>query len=130
MTARTALLLGALAGFLTVALGAFGAHALDGRLSAQALGWWAKAVHYQGLHALALLGCGLLGLLGRQAPGRALGTAVWAFATGILLFSGSLYLMALSGQRWLGAVTPFGGTALLVGWIAFALATRRLPRTP
>ncbi len=122
--ARRLLLLAALFGFLTVALGAFGAHALDSRLGAQALGWWAKAVHYQGLHTLALLACGLLGL---HAPGRALAVAGWAFALGILLFSGSLYLLAVTGLRWLGAVTPFGGSALLVGWVALGLAARKAP---
>jgi uncharacterized membrane protein YgdD (TMEM256/DUF423 family) len=121
------LLLGALGGFLTVALGAFGAHGLEGRLTAQAMGWWHKAVAYQGLHALALLTCGLLGLHTRHA---ALSVAGWAFAAGILLFSGSLYLLALSGERWLGAVTPFGGTAFLVGWGALAVAALRLPRRP
>lgn len=120
-------MLGALFGLLTVAFGAFGAHALQGRLSPQALGWWDKAVHYQGLHALALLAAGLLGL---HAPGRALAVAGWAFAAGILLFSGSLYLLALTDLRWLGAVTPFGGTAFLLGWGALALAARRLAAQP
>lgn len=119
---RTFLSLGTLAGFLTVAFGAFGAHALAALLPAAHLAWWEKAVHYQGLHALALLGCGLLGL---HVESRSLLVAGWSFVAGLILFSGSLYLLALSGERWLGAVTPFGGTALLVGWAAFAVATRR-----
>ena len=118
------LLTGAVAGFLAVALGAFGAHGLEGRLPAAHLAWWEKAVDYHALHALALLAAGLVGL---HAPGRAAAVAGWAFAVGVLVFSGSLYLLALTGMRWLGAVTPFGGTALLVGWVALGLAARRLP---
>jgi uncharacterized membrane protein YgdD (TMEM256/DUF423 family) len=113
------LMLGGVAGFLTVALGAFGAHALEARLPAQHLAWWDKAVAYQGLHAVALLSCGLFGL---QLESRALALAAWAFVVGMVLFSGSLYLLALTGERWLGAVTPFGGTAFLVGWAALAVA--------
>jgi uncharacterized membrane protein YgdD (TMEM256/DUF423 family) len=124
---RLWLVLGALSGLLTVALGAFGAHGLEGRLGPQAMDWWDKAVAYQGLHALALLVSGLLGLHTRQ---RALTIAGWAYSAGTLLFSGSLYLLALTGERWLGAVTPFGGTAFLVGWGALATAAWRLPRRP
>jgi len=124
---RTWVTTGAMAGFLVVALGAFGAHGLEGHLPARHLGWWKKAVDYHGLHALALLACGLLGA---HRPSRAADVAGWAFVAGIVLFSGSLYLLALTGQRWLGAVTPFGGTAFLVGWAALALAARRLPDAP
>ncbi len=124
---RTMLTAGALAGFVAVALGAFGAHGLEGRLPAAHLAWWDKAVDYHALHALALLAVGLLAL---RAPSRAAAAAGWAFAVGILLFSGSLYLLALTGTRWLGAVTPFGGTAFLIGWGALALAARRLPGAP
>ncbi|MEJ2577015.1 MAG: DUF423 domain-containing protein [Gammaproteobacteria bacterium] len=124
---RTMLTAGALAGFVAVALGAFGAHGLEGRLPAAQLAWWDKAVDYHALHALALLA---VGLLARRAPSRAAAAAGWAFAVGILLFSGSLYLLALTGARWLGAVTPFGGTAFLIGWGALAVAARRLPGAP
>ena len=122
MNARTTLLAGALAGLFTVLLGAFGAHALAGRLPAGLLSAWEKAVHYQGLHAVALLATGLLQ---RQVPAPALRRAAPAFTAGILLFSGSLYLLALSGERWLGAITPFGGTAFLAGWLLLALAVWR-----
>ena len=118
------LLAGALLGLLTVALGAFGAHALHDRLGPVAQGWWQKAVFYQGLHALALLVTGLFAL---QRPDRLLGLAAWALLLGVLLFSGSLYLMALGAGRWLGAVTPLGGSALLLGWGALAAAAWRLP---
>jgi len=122
--ARRFLLIGALCGLFTVLLGAFGAHGLEGRLPEQNLIWWRKAVDYQGLHALALLA---LGLLARQHPAPTLRLAGWGFVTGILLFSGSLYLLALTGQHWLGMLTPFGGLAFIFGWCALALAVWRLP---
>lgn len=103
-------------GFLAVALGAFGAHALKESLSVQATDWWRTAVLYQALHTVPLLALGLLPETGRTA--RVAGVAV---ILGILLFSGSLYAMALSGQRWLGAVTPLGGLSLLAGWVALGL---------
>ena len=123
--ARRFLILAALSGMLLVILGAFGAHALEARLPPGHLAWWQKAVNYQGLHTLALLGVGLLAL---HQPGRALSAAGWLFLTGILLFSGSLYTLALTDLRTLGMVTPFGGTAFIAGWIALALAAWRLPR--
>lgn len=124
MHPKTLILLGAVGGLLTVALGAFGAHGLESRLPAAHLAWWDKAVHYQGLHSLALLAAGLLGLH-RWVAGLRL--AGWGFALGILLFSGSLYALALTGERWLGMVTPFGGSAFLAGWVGLILAARRLP---
>jgi uncharacterized membrane protein YgdD (TMEM256/DUF423 family) len=123
--ARRFLLIAALSGMLLVMLGAFGAHALEARLPPGHLIWWQKAVHYQGLHTLALLGVGLLAL---QHPERALSAAGWLFVAGILLFSGSLYTLALTDLRALGMVTPFGGTAFIAGWVALALAAWRLPR--
>jgi uncharacterized membrane protein YgdD (TMEM256/DUF423 family) len=125
MQARTQLMLAAISGFLTVALGAFGAHGLKGRIDPELLTVFHTGVDYQGLHSLALLGCGLWSLL---RPARALGVAAWAFVIGTLLFSGSLYLMAFTGLRWLGAITPFGGIAFLVGWASLAVAAYRLPR--
>jgi uncharacterized membrane protein YgdD (TMEM256/DUF423 family) len=123
--ARHFILLGAINGFLAVAFGAFAAHALKDHLSTGLLEVFQTGVHYQGLHALALLA---VGLLGRDERGRALNLAGWAFATGILLFSGSLYLLALTDIRALGAITPFGGTAFLIGWGALAWhATRDNP---
>lgn len=116
--------LGALAGLLTVALGAFGAHALREHLGAEALGWWQTGVLYQGWHAFALLAVASLAGRGRT---RVLAWAGWSFAAGIALFSGSLYALALTGQRWLGLVTPIGGLGLLSGWCALLLAVRRAP---
>jgi uncharacterized membrane protein YgdD (TMEM256/DUF423 family) len=110
---------GAVNGFLAVALGAFAAHGLKGMLAPGLLEAFRTGVDYQAIHALALLAVGILGAQFRGNPG-ALRLAGWAFVVGILLFSGSLYLMALTGTRWLGAVTPFGGTAFLVGWAALA----------
>jgi uncharacterized membrane protein YgdD (TMEM256/DUF423 family) len=124
MSARTMLLLAAGSGFLTVALGAFGAHGLQGRIGPTLLAAYRTGVDYQGLHALALLGCGLWSL---QRPATALAVAAWGFALGTLLFSGSLYLMAFSGLRWLGAITPLGGIAFLLGWAGLAAAAYRLP---
>ncbi|MCU7828430.1 MAG: DUF423 domain-containing protein [Candidatus Thiodiazotropha sp. (ex Myrtea sp. 'scaly one' KF741663)] len=121
---RTFLFIAAISGLLVVALGAFGAHALETRVPASHLIWWQKAVDYQGLHTLALLGSGLLAL---HHSSRPLLFAGWLFLIGILLFSGSLYLLTLTGQRGLGMVTPFGGMAFLAGWFALALAAWRLP---
>lgn len=106
--------LGAANGLLAVAFGAFAAHGLKGLLSSGLLEVFRTGVDYQAMHALALLVVGLLGE--RAADTRLLTWAGWAFATGILVFSGSLYLLALTDARWLGAVTPIGGTAFLVGW--------------
>jgi uncharacterized membrane protein YgdD (TMEM256/DUF423 family) len=108
---------GAVAGFLAVALGAFGAHALKARIPASDLVVFETAVRYQMYHALALLLLAALFPKGTSTAGTVSG---WAFSVGILVFSGSLYLMLLTGQRWLGAVTPVGGVAFLVGWLALA----------
>ena len=122
---RHFVVLGAINGFLAVAFGAFAAHALKGMISTGLLEVFRTGVEYQALHALALLA---VGLLGRDGLSRALNLAGWAFATGILLFSGSLYLLALTDIRWLGAVTPFGGTAFLMGWGALAWHAARNTR--
>ena len=122
--ARFWLTLGAVNGFFSVALGAFAAHGLKGRLSEQMLGVFDKGVDYQGFHALALLAIGLL-LLFRPGS-RPLSWAAALFLAGILLFSGSLYLLALSGDRGWGVVTPFGGTAFLLGWVMLGIGAWRL----
>ena len=115
MTPVWCLRLAALSGFLVVALGAFGAHGLKPVLQQhQTLEIWEKAVLYHALHTLVLLG------LAAQ-PGIALG-AVLSFVAGIVVFSGSLYVMALTNIRWLGAITPLGGVSLLLGW-AWVLVT-------
>jgi len=105
---------GAVWGFLAVAMGAFGAHGLKDRLAelGQAT-TFQTAAQYQMYCALALLAVGLLELTGRS--GVAASIAGWGLLTGSLIFSGSLYVLALSGLRWLGAITPFGGVAMLVG---------------
>ncbi len=110
-------LLGALLAFLAVGAGAFGAHALRGRLTADLLEVFETAARYQMYHALALL---VVGWLAAQTPSRALRVAGWLFVLGTLLFSGSLYLLTLSGLRWLGAITPLGGLGFLGGWLALA----------
>ena len=121
--AQLALLCGAIYGFLGVALGAFGAHGLRERLTPDLLAVWKTAVEYQFYHALALL---LVGLLASQRPSIALTNAGICFALGVLIFSGSLYTLALSGQRWLGAITPIGGLLFLAGWaLLFWAALKR-----
>ena len=123
MTARAALVAGSLLLFAAVALGAVGAHALKARLTPDLQGVWQTAVQYHAWHALALLAVGLVLLVRPQAGA---GLAGWLFVAGIMLFSGSLYAMALTGVRGLGAVTPFGGVAFLAGWLAFAWSAWRL----
>lgn len=124
MTAKLCLLLGSLGGLLGVVLGAFGSHGLKTRLSTEMLAVWQTAVEYQFYHSLALLGVGLLLL---QQPSASL--ASWAgvaFAAGILLFSGSLYVLALSGIKPLGAITPIGGLGFLIGWGLLTAAVMKL----
>ena len=117
------LLLAAINGFLAVALGAFGAHGLRARLTADLMEAFQTAVQYHFYHALALLGVAVLTL---HFPNAALPRASgYLFLAGIVLFSGSLYLLALTGVRWLGAITPLGGLGFLAGWLclcAFALS--------
>lgn len=120
--ARLWLLLSALAGFTGVALGAFAAHGLKNRLSPEHLAVFQTGSHYQLIHALALFGVALLAL---QVPGRLVNLAGGCFALGILLFSGSLYLLSLSGIGGLGIITPFGGLAFLAGWLCLGLAAWR-----
>ena len=111
-------LLGAGFGLLSVALGAFGAHGLRASLTDDLLATFETGARYQMYHALALL---TVGWISRTARGLWLLWAGWSFVAGIVLFSGSLYLLALTGTRWLGAVTPVGGLAFMMGWAAFAI---------
>lgn len=123
MTARAALTLAALLMFVAVAAGAFGAHALRTRLAPDMAAVWQTAVQYHAWHAL---GLAVVGLLTIHVPERAgLALAGWLFVAGIVLFSGSLYAMALTGARALGAVTPIGGVAFLAGWLSLAWAASR-----
>jgi uncharacterized membrane protein YgdD (TMEM256/DUF423 family) len=111
--------LGALSGFIGVALGAFGAHALKARLDADLLATFEIGVRYQMYHAFALLA---VGWAQTRWPGPVLNASGWMFVAGTVIFSGSLYALSLSGQRWLGAVAPIGGLALLGGWLCLAWA--------
>lgn len=119
---RLSVLFAAVFGFTGVGLGAFAAHGLRGRLSPEYLAVFQTGVLYQLVHALALLGVGLLALHWRS---RLLAAAGGLFTAGILLFSGSLYLLTLSGVGKLGMITPLGGTAFLAGWLCLALAAWR-----
>ena len=120
--------LGSLAMALAVALGAFGAHALKGTLSAESLGIWETANRYQVYHGLGLFAVELVRLwliqAGKPIPGL-LSTTGWLFVAGIVLFCGSLYLLAFTGIRWLGAITPLGGLSWIIGWLCLAYAIRR-----
>ena len=111
--ARTFVLWGSLFGFLGVGAGAFGAHVLKARLSPAMLETFEVAVRYQMFHALALLA---VGIWLRTEASPALCWAGWSFVAWVVIFSGSLYLLVLTGIRWLGAITPIGGLALLAGW--------------
>jgi len=123
MSARTALVLAAALMFAAVALGAFGAHALKARLAPDMQAIWQTAVQYHAWHALGLLAVGLVALV---RPEASVGLAGGLFVAGILLFSGSLYAMALTGARGFGVITPFGGVAFLAGWLAFAWRVSRI----
>ena len=111
----------AVAGCIGVALGAFAAHGLKARLEPQLLAAFETGVRYQMYHVF-----GLLAAAWGHArwPGRSFGIAGWLFVAGIVLFSGSLYLLALTGERWPGAITPVGGLAFLGGWLCLAWGAR------
>ena len=118
---RTFWVLGCTMAFLAVAAGAFGAHALRARLDAPALAVWETAARYHMYHALALLA---VALAAGRWPGGGWAAPGWLFTAGIVVFCGSLYLLAFTGIRWLGAITPIGGLCFLAGWVALALAAR------
>lgn len=119
MTDRSMKIIAGVLGFTGVGLGAFGAHALKAVLIERGmLDVWRTAVQYQMIHALGVLVLAVFG----GAVGRWVSVAVWAWSAGVLLFSGSLYWLALGGPRWLGPVTPLGGVAFLLGWAAVVCA--------
>jgi uncharacterized membrane protein YgdD (TMEM256/DUF423 family) len=117
------LFLGALFGFLTVALGAFGAHTLKNVLDEYGKSIYEKAVLYQMFHSIALFAVGILQYLFK---GISFSPAGFGFLIGILLFSGSLFVLAVTGLKWLGAVTPIGGLAFLFGWAWLLIAIARI----
>ncbi|KIL41270.1 membrane protein [Gordoniibacillus kamchatkensis] len=120
---KTFIALGSLNAFLAVALGAFGAHALKSRLSPDMLDVYHTGVNYHIIHALALL---LIAVLADKLGASSLVAASgWALFAGIVLFSGSLYALSLSGVKTLGAITPLGGVAFLAGWLCLAIAALR-----
>ncbi len=114
----------AILGALSVAFGAFAAHGLKPRLDAHMLANWETGVRYQFYHTFALIAAAWLA--GRLPECQGARVAGWLFVTGVALFSGSLYLMALTNMRWLGMITPFGGFAFIGGWILLAAAARKL----
>ncbi len=123
------ILTAAVNGFIAVAAGAFAAHALNKRMSPDGLRIFETAVRYQMYHALALLAVAWVAARGPGGPANAVAAANvagWAFAVGIVLFSGSLYALCLTGISKLGAITPIGGVAFLVGWVALGVAAFRM----
>ena len=117
-TDRRLVTVGALLGAVAVTLGAFGAHLLKGRIDAEALGWWHTAVEYQMWHAIAVFALGLSGLRGARL-------SAWLFVVGAIIFSTTLYALALGAPKWLGAITPLGGLAMIVGWLLIAWRATR-----
>lgn len=122
---RFFVVIGSLAALLGVAAGAFGAHALRARLTPDMLAVFETGVRYQLVHALALLA---VAWACTRWPGRATAAAGWLFTAGIVVFSGSLYLLALTGIRSFGAVTPVGGLAFMLGWACLAWSAWRAGR--
>jgi len=126
------LIIGAILGAAAVACGAFGAHGLESRLEKDGaldaadlrrIEVWETAARYQMYHALALLAVGLIGM---RRPSKPLFVAGVAMTLGTIVFSGCLYALVLSGQMWLGAIVPIGGTLMIVGWVALALGAAQL----
>jgi len=121
--ARILLIIASFSGALAVILGAFGAHGLKARLTPELLAVYQTGVQYHFYHTIALLACGLLVHSG--IDNNAMRVAGYSFIVGIIIFSGSLYVLAITDIRWLGAITPIGGLAFIVGWIALAIGVMR-----
>ena len=121
---RTFILLGGIFGATAVALGAFGAHGLRSSVDAQTLSTWQTAAHYHLVHSLMLV---MIGVLRGHTRSKAVRAAGWLFLIGIVIFSGTLYLLVLTDNKWLGAVTPLGGICLIAGWVCLAAAGVKLP---
>ena len=122
--AKLFITLASLSGMLAVTFGAFGAHALRSRLDEHALGVYQTAVQYHFYHSLALLAVGVIAL--SQPQTALLRSSGYLFVVGIVVFSGSLYLLSMSGMRWLGAITPLGGLAFIAGWGCLAAASWKM----
>lgn len=116
----------AISGLISVGAGAFGAHGLEGKLEPRALETWDLAARYQMYHALAMLfaAVGIANRTTRLAPASAA-----SFLAGTIIFCGSLYALALTGIRWLGAITPIGGVAMILGWLLLAIAALKPQRS-
>ena len=115
------LVIGAISGFLVVILGAFGAHGLKDILDEYGKSIYEKAVLYHMFHTMAIL---VLGLIEKIQPEMQLFLAGWAFLIGIILFSGSLYILAVTGFKWMGMITPFGGVFFIIGWVLLFLKVK------
>jgi uncharacterized membrane protein YgdD (TMEM256/DUF423 family) len=122
-TAKLFLILGGINAALVVMLGAFGAHGLKVKLTAEMLAVYQTGVHYHLFHALGLLAVGLVA--SQIADSVWLKWSGWLMLAGIILFSGSLYVLSVTGMRWLGMVTPVGGVAFIAAWIVFVIAVAR-----
>lgn len=120
---RLFLVAGSVLGFLSVALGAFAAHGLKDRLKPEMLAVFETGARYQMVHALALFA---VAWMATRAPGALTSAAGWCFIGGTVVFSGSLYILALTETRWLGAITPIGGLGFLAGWALLAVAAWRM----
>jgi uncharacterized membrane protein YgdD (TMEM256/DUF423 family) len=120
---KTFLVIGAVLGALAVAIGAFGAHGLKALVTADLLANFETGARYHMYHALAIVAVALV--IARHPAAPLAPVAGWLFLAGIVIFSGSLYLMALTGMRWLGAITPIGGVLLIGGWVCLALGAAR-----
>ncbi|GEL77315.1 DUF423 domain-containing protein [Tenuibacillus multivorans] len=120
---KALLLIGVVNGFLAVALGAFGAHGLEGRLSEKMLQTWEKAVQYQMFHTVAILIAGMMLL---RFDSSMFASAGWTFLIGIILFSGSLYIYSLSTIKTFAMITPIGGVAFLVGWVLLGIGVMKM----
>jgi len=119
-TSRTFIVAGAIGGFLSVGFGAFGAHAIKNNISPDLMTIYQTAVDYQFFHSLGLI---LIGLIFQQHQQKLIKTAGWLMIVGMVIFSGSLYVLSLTGIRWLGAITPVGGTAFIIAWLLLAIGT-------
>ena len=122
---RIFFIIAACSAFIAVAAGAFGAHGLRGKLDPDLLAVFEIAVRYQMVHALALIG---VSFAGTQWPGQFINAGGWLLVIGSIFFSGSLYLLSLTGLKGLGAITPVGGVLLLAGWLCLAVGALKLPK--